>query len=49
VITAMTNHPACYAIVKQKQKDSAILSVVRSRFSPEQHGVINWIAIGKKA
>jgi hypothetical protein len=49
VITAMTNHPACYAIVKQKHVESAVLSVVRSRFSPEQHGVINWIAIGNKA
>ncbi|WP_171909277.1 WIAG-tail domain [Paenibacillus sp. GP183] len=49
VLIATTNHTACYAVVKQKSTNYAILSVVRTRFSAEIYGIINWIAMGTKA
>ncbi|MNR33613.1 hypothetical protein D3C85_1512980 [compost metagenome] len=47
VLTAITNHPACYVIASQKSKGSAVLSIVRAKFSPDQQGIVNWMAIGK--
>ena len=47
VLTAMTNHPACYVIVSQKSTSSAVISIIRAKFSPDQQGIVNWMAIGK--
>lgn len=49
VVVAMTNHTACYTVVKQKAPDFVTLQVVRSKFSPEPYGIINWLAVGTKA
>jgi hypothetical protein len=45
-LVAMTNQTACYSVVQEKQKDYAIIQMVRFKFSPELHGFVNWIAIG---
>ncbi|MFX3632613.1 MAG: WIAG-tail domain [Candidatus Pristimantibacillus sp.] len=47
VITASSDHPACYAVVHSKTTDSAIVSLIRTRISFEPSGCVNWIAIGR--
>ncbi|KPV58043.1 hypothetical protein QJ48_18890, partial [Paenibacillus sp. A3] len=46
VLVASTDQTNTYAVIQQKEPDGAILEVVRSKFSPELQGVVNWIAIG---
>ena len=48
VLTAMTDHQSCYVSVKQKSMENAVVSIMRAKFSPDQQGIVNWIAIGKK-
>ncbi len=45
----MTNHPACYAVLKGQSVKSAIIQIVNTKFSPELNGVMTWISIGEKA
>jgi hypothetical protein len=47
-IVANTNHPACYATVKERFLDRAVLTVVRTKFFPQPEGIIIWIALGPK-
>ncbi|PUA35801.1 hypothetical protein C8Z91_29525 [Paenibacillus elgii] len=46
VLVASTDQTNTYAVIQQKEPDGAIIEVVRSKFSPELQGVVNWIAIG---
>ncbi|WP_244863792.1 WIAG-tail domain [Paenibacillus cisolokensis] len=46
-IIATTDHPACYATIKEKRPDGAVLCIVRTRFGPEPKGTVNWVAIGR--
>lgn len=46
VLVASTDQTNTYAVIQQKEPDGAILEVVRSKFSPELQGMVNWIAIG---
>jgi hypothetical protein len=46
-ITAMTNHPACYAVLLEQTPEAATVLVLRARFDPEPSGMIAWIAIGE--
>ncbi|MCG7213029.1 WIAG-tail domain [Paenibacillus mucilaginosus] len=48
-LVATTSHQDCYAVIKSKGRESAILEIVRSRFSPECQGFVNWIAMGRSA
>ncbi|MBW7459637.1 WIAG-tail domain, partial [Paenibacillus sepulcri] len=48
VLVATADQLSCYATIKSKTADSAELTVVRTRISPEPVGFINWIAIGSK-
>jgi hypothetical protein len=45
-IVAMTNHPACYAVLKEQAAGSAVIEVVRTRLCPAFDGMITWIALG---
>lgn len=45
-LVATTDHPACYASIKEKKTDSVTIQIIRTRFSPELGGVINWNAVG---
>lgn len=48
-IVAMTNHPACYASLKERTKQSATFYIVRTKFCPAPSGTLTWIAIGAKS
>ncbi|MFF2483994.1 WIAG-tail domain [Paenibacillus sp. NPDC058071] len=47
VFTASSDHPSCYAVIQNKQPDSAVVSLIRTRIGQEPSGCINWIAIGR--
>jgi hypothetical protein len=46
VLVATTNDPACYAAVKLKDADAAVVRIVRTKCSTETQGILNWIAVG---
>ncbi|MCY9543310.1 WIAG-tail domain, partial [Paenibacillus alvei] len=46
VLVAMTNHSACYAVMKSQSTDHAIIEIMRTRISPHPNGLVSWIAIG---
>ncbi|MNI77463.1 hypothetical protein D3C73_1337580 [compost metagenome] len=46
VLVAMTNHPACYAVLKEQTPDKALVELVRTRMSSDIVGAVNWIATG---
>ncbi|WP_367649517.1 WIAG-tail domain [Paenibacillus sp. NEAU-GSW1] len=45
-ITATSDHPACYAVIRSKTASNAVVGLIRTRLSDDPHGSINWIAIG---
>ncbi|MFF2090938.1 WIAG-tail domain [Paenibacillus sp. NPDC058174] len=47
VVTATSDHPACYAVVRSKTVNSVVIGLIRTRISDEPNGFINWIAIGR--
>jgi hypothetical protein len=49
VLVAMTNHTACYPVLKAQTESSAVIEIVRTKFTPEPSGVVNWIAMGTRA
>ncbi|MDF2938865.1 MAG: hypothetical protein K0Q90_4238, partial [Paenibacillaceae bacterium] len=44
VLVAMTNHPACYAVLKELHPDRAIIELVRTKISGDIPGVVSWMA-----
>ncbi|MCL6443465.1 MAG: WIAG-tail domain [Alicyclobacillus sp.] len=48
VVVAMTNHPDCYAVLKEKALNNATITIVRKTTDMGFHGAIHWIAIGQK-
>jgi hypothetical protein len=49
VLVATTNKEASYAVIEEKDSIGAVLRIVRSKYSPEFEGIVNWIAIGALA
>jgi hypothetical protein len=48
-VVAMSNHTACYTVLKEQTTQSATIQVVRTKFSPEPSGIVTWIAMGDKS
>ncbi|WP_370639152.1 WIAG-tail domain [Cohnella sp. REN36] len=48
-LVAMSDHPSCVCALQQKAPSSAVLTVVRTRFTPAPQGAIQWIAVGRRA
>jgi hypothetical protein len=46
-IVGMTNHNACYPVLKEKTRTSAILQIIRNKVTPHPVGMLTWIAIGE--
>ncbi|TDF97551.1 WIAG-tail domain [Paenibacillus piri] len=46
VLVATTDHETCFAVVEEKRRDSATIRIVRTKFTSELRGNVNWIAIG---
>jgi hypothetical protein len=49
VVVAMTNHEAYCAVLKEQTPEQAVVTILRTRFSPQPTGFVHWIAIGEQA
>ncbi|SFK72419.1 hypothetical protein SAMN03159341_101273, partial [Paenibacillus sp. 1_12] len=46
-LVVTTDQTNSYGVIQQKKCDSAIIQIVRSRYSPQLEGIVNWIAMGR--
>jgi hypothetical protein len=47
-IVAMTSDPTCYAVLKERTREAALIELIRTRLSPEAHSIMTWVAMGKR-
>src|SRR5690606_1492706 len=49
VLTITTDQPTCFASIKMKTPEFAVVTVSRLRIGPVPSGTLNWIAIGSRS